>query len=156
SAMARCATAGACGPEPPSDSATRLTARAYGCGHLYISATPTREAGSLSPASKPTGDACDPPRRATRGSGHGGGVDANSGDARPSTAVVLGDVWRILANRTELVGSLNERTVLSRVKMARLRELTGEHVQARVRPEVEHAVQVELVCPCLRAPRLVH
>ena len=35
---ALCATAGALGPEPPSGSAARLTARACGRGNLYISA----------------------------------------------------------------------------------------------------------------------
>jgi len=96
--MALGATAEACGPEPPSGSGTRLTARAWGCGYLYVSAAPTKEARSLSPASTPLGGACDPPRRATRGWGDGWGVDANAGDGRPSTARTF---WRLLATRGE-------------------------------------------------------
>ena len=65
---ALCAIVGARGPEPPSGSAARLTARALGRGNLYISATSERmKPALLSPASTPLGGACDPPCLATRG-----------------------------------------------------------------------------------------
>jgi hypothetical protein len=45
--------------------------------------------------------------------------------------------------------ALHEGAVLRRVQVARLRELAGEHVQPRIRPEVEHSVKMELHWPCL-------
>ena len=45
--------------------------------------------------------------------------------------------------------ALYEGAVLGRVEMAGLRKFTGEHVQPRIRPEVEQSVKVELRWPRL-------
>src|SRR5437762_10105298 len=46
-------------------------------------------------------------------------------------------------------GALHEGAVLRRVQVARPRELAGEHVQPRIRPEAEYSVKTELQRPRL-------
>jgi hypothetical protein len=72
--------------------------------------------------------------------------------------ILNGPVWStcVLISRTPgsvllapVSGALYEGAVLRRVQVARLRELAGEHVQPRIRPEVEHSVKMEFHRPCL-------
>ena len=51
---------------------------------------------------------------------------------------------------------MDECAVLSRIKVAGLRQLAREHIQASVGSEVEDPIQLEFVWPSLRAADFVH